>query len=91
MCRVSIEFCAILVPSMALSAIFPVTIVFAAISPDTIVPSVIWSEAITPEGNLAAVIALSAIFVVMTEPVDKCELSILPSTSSAESTEFVDN
>ena len=39
---------------------------FAAKSPAAIVPSVIWSEDITPEGSLAAVIALSAILAVVT-------------------------
>ena len=46
--------------------IFAVITASLAMSPATIVPSVMWSEAITPEGSFAAVIALSAIFAVVT-------------------------
>ena len=56
-CLVRILFCAIFVPSTALSAMLPVAIVFAAIladvtassaiSPVAIVPSCIWSVVIT--------------------------------------------
>ena len=61
-CLVRILFCAILVPSTALSAILPVAIVLAAISPDTIVPLDIKSDVIKPlDINATLLIALSPI------------------------------
>ena len=54
-CFVRIEFWAILVLSIALSAMLPVAIVLAAISADTIVPFTIFAEVTELAASLAAV------------------------------------